>query len=62
LMLDIILMLHHEVGEATCYGRGYKELLDNSTFYLWAVYMPRSGAELYGSLEPLSLPKLNSPN
>lgn len=57
-VLDVIFVLHHEVGEATRNGRGYKELMADGTFYLRAVYVPRSGNELYGSLEMLPLPKL----
>ena len=61
-MLDVILVLHHVVGEATCFGRDYKDLLDHGIFYLRAVYVPPSGSELYGSLEPLSLPELTDPD
>ena len=57
-VLDVIFVLHHEVGEATRNGRAYKELLADGTFYLRAVYVPRSGNELYGSLEMLPLPEL----
>ena len=60
-VLDVILVLHHEIGEAGRNGRSYKQLLDNGTFFLKAVYVPRSGEELYGSLEPLPLPKLTDP-
>ena len=61
-MLDVILVLHHVVGEATCSGRDYKDLLDHGIFYLRAVYVPPSGSELYGSLEPLLLPELTDPD
>lgn len=57
-ILDVILVLHHEVGEATRNGRGYKDLKANETFYLRAMYVPRSGNDLYGSLETLPLPEL----
>lgn len=58
-VLGMILVLHHEVGEATQNGRGYKELMADGTFYLRVVYVPWSGSELYGSLETLRLPKLS---
>ena len=61
-VLDVILVLQHVVGEATRSGRDYKDLLDNGTFYLRAVYVPPSGSELYGSLEPLPLPELTDPD
>lgn len=57
-ILDVILVLHHEVGEATRNGRGYKDLRADGTFYLRAVYVPRSGNQLYGTLEALPLPEL----
>ena len=57
-ILDVILVLHHEVGEATRNGRGYKDLMVDETFYLRTVYVPQSGNELYGSLETLPLPEL----
>src|SRR5450759_778084 len=52
-VLDIILVLHHVVGEAARNGRRHRDLMENGTFYLRAVYVPRSEAELYGSLEDL---------
>lgn len=57
-ILDVILVVHHEVGEAGRNGRSHKQLLENGTFFLKAVYVPRSGEELYGSLELLPLPEL----
>ena len=60
-ILDVIFVMHHEVGEATRNGRAYKDLLEDGTFYLRAVYVPRSGNELYGSLEMLPLPELTDP-
>lgn len=61
-VLDVILVLHHEVGEATRNGRGHKELLENGTFYLRAMYVPRAGTNLYGHLEALPLPALTDPD
>lgn len=58
-VLDVILVLHHEIGEAGRNGRSHRQLLENGTFFLRAVYVPRSGSELYGSLEALPLPKLS---
>ena len=60
-ILDIILVLHHEVGEASRNGRSYKALMEDGTFYLRAIYVPQSGGELYGSLEALPLPELTDP-
>lgn len=61
-ILDVILVLHHEVGEAARNGRSYKQLLENGTFFLKAVYVPQSGSSLYGELEELPLPDLNDPH
>lgn len=61
-VMDVILMLHHEVGEAAVRnGRSHKTLLENGTFFLKAVYVPQSGSSLYGSLEELPLPALDDP-
>ena len=57
-VLDVILVLHHKVGEATRNRRIYKQLLDNGTFFIKADYVPRSRRELYGILEVLVLPEL----
>ena len=61
-MLNVILVLYHEVGEAARNGRSHKQLLENGTFFLKAVYVPQSGSCLYGSLEELPLPGLGDPN
>lgn len=60
-ILDVILVLHHEIGESGRQGRSHRQLLQNGTFFLRAVYVPRSGTELYGSLEALPLPELSDP-
>ena len=61
--MDVILVVHHEVGEAAIRnGRSHKQLLDNGTFFLKAVYVPQSGSCLYGSLEELPLPALDDPH
>ena len=40
-VMDVILVVHHEVGEAAIRnGRSHKQLLDNGTFFLKAVYVP----------------------
>jgi hypothetical protein len=57
-VLDIILLMHHEIGEAGCNGRSHRQLLENGTFFLRAVYIPQAGMELYGSLEALPLSDL----
>lgn len=61
LVLDVVLVVHHEVGESSRNRRSYRQLLANETFFLKAVYIPQSGAKLYSSLEPLPLPALTDP-
>ena len=62
-VMDVILVVHHEVGEAAIRnGRSHKQLLDNGTFFLKAVYVPQSGSCLYESLEELPLPALDDPH
>ena len=61
-VLEVILVLHQEIGEAARNGRSHKQLLENGTFFLRAVYVPQSGTELYGSLEVLPLPALTDPD
>lgn len=61
-VMDVILVLHYEIGAAMIRSsRSYKQLLDNGTFFLRAVYVPKSGSSLYGSLEELHLPALDDP-
>jgi hypothetical protein len=60
-ILDHILVLHHEVGEATRNGRSPRDLMENGTFYLRAVYVPPARGQLYGELEPIPLPDLDDP-
>ena len=60
LLLDIILVLHHEVGEATRNKSLHHDLMDTGTFYLRAVYVPPARVELYGQLEPILLPALDN--
>jgi hypothetical protein len=57
-VLDVILVVHHEIGEAGCNVRSHRQFLENGTFFLRAVYIPQAGMELYGSLEALPLPDL----
>jgi hypothetical protein len=61
-VLDVVLVLHHELGESTRNGRTHRELMMNGTFYLRSVYVPSSGVELYGSLEALPLPAISDPD
>jgi len=58
LILDVIFVLHHEVGKTTRNKREHKELLKDGIFYLQAMYIPQLGNELYDNLEMLPLPKL----
>jgi len=58
-ILDIILVVHHEVEEATRNDRRYCDLMDNDTFYLRIAYVLPTGIELYGHLEPILLPTLD---
>lgn len=60
-VLDVILVVHHEIGEASRNSKSSKQLLANGTFFLKAVYVPQSGTELYGALQPLPLPALTDP-
>lgn len=60
-ILDIILVVHHEVGEATRNHWAHRDLMENGTFYLRAVYVPPAGIELYGHLEPIPLPTFDDP-
>lgn len=57
-VLDVILVLHHEIGEALRNGRTHKQLLENGTFYLRGVYVPACGLDLYSKIEALPLPQL----
>ena len=55
-------MLHHELGELIRNGISYRELMENGTFYLRGVYVPRSGTKLYGNLELLPLLAVTDPD
>ena len=57
-VLDVILVLHHEIGEALRNGRIHKQLLENGTFFLRGMYVPASGSDLYDNIEVLPLPQL----
>jgi hypothetical protein len=57
-IIDLILVLLYEIGEATWNGRSHRELLENGTFFLRGVYVPRSSTEFHESLETLPLPEL----
>jgi hypothetical protein len=61
-VLDVVLVLYHELGESTRNGRIHRELMMNGTFYLRSVYVLSLGAELYGSLEALPLPAISDPD
>ena len=61
-VLDVVLVLHHELDELTRNGISHRKLMENGTFYLRGVYVPCSGTELYGNLELLLLPALTDPN
>jgi len=58
-ILSVIYVLHFEIGEAIRNLRSHRNLLDNSTFFPQAMYVPPTLTKLYGSVEPLPLPDLD---
>ena len=58
-ILDHILVLHHEVDEATRNRRHHRDLMESGTFYLWATYVLATIGQLYGELEAIPLLELD---
>ena len=60
-IIDHIVVVYVDIGEATRNGRIHKELLEQGTFFLRGMYMPATPGVLYGTMEPIELPAFTNP-
>jgi len=61
-ILGVIVVLHAEIGEATCGGRSHRELLEDSIFFYNATFRPPGPQSRYGKFIEIPLPLLESPD
>jgi len=59
-ILEVIVGIHSEIGEAIHHDRSHRELLNTSVYFYKWVYVPPIGVEIYGTLEEIPLPGFNS--
>lgn len=60
-VINIIMVVHADIGEMYRGGRTHKEMLDDSLFFYNARYYPRTGRQQFGCVEQIPLPNFDDP-
>ena len=61
-IMEVIVVMHVEVGELTRGNRSHIELLHDNVFFYNAFYKPRHAQIEFGTLESIPLPSFESPD
>ena len=61
-ILDVIVVVHAEIGEAQHGNQSHKELLQNNVFFYNAKYIPQKSEAGSSNLKMLPLPSFDSPD
>ncbi|KAG0596266.1 hypothetical protein M758_UG238500 [Ceratodon purpureus] len=60
-VINIMMVVHADIGEMYRGGRTHKEMLDDSLFFYDARYYPRTGRQQFGRVEQIPLPSFDDP-